>query len=368
MIAHPGKIDIDQLRAAIERAEQEHGWQPSTWYETTPDRLGNVIAREALDTDPRPDLVIAAGGDGTVRAVAEALEGSDTPLAIVPAGTGNLLARNLALDVTDVEAAVEVAFGGLDRWIDVGHATVERPDRSREEFVFAVLAGIGVDAGMIANTPSELKSKVGWVAYVAGIYRTIISGAHFNARVRVDGGSAHSVRAQSIMVGNCGLMPGGVLLLPDAQVDDGLLDVCILRPRGLFGWLQVWGRMVWHTITVRHGGSAGRQLQGAARPIRALRYEQGRSVVFRISSGSEEFEIDGEALGEVVAAHITVNEGTLLVKVPDDADGSLLEQAIGFGERQRKRIRQRVLDRTHELASNIRDAAAKAGAGRAPSG
>lgn len=339
---------MDAFRSAVAAAEREHDWGPSSWYETTPDKSGAELATEASETGP--DLVIAAGGDGTVRAVAEALESTDVALGVVPAGTGNLLARNLGIDVTDLEKAVETAFGGDEQQIDVGHVRAERPGGEREDFVFTVLGGIGVDAGMIANTPSDLKRRVGWLAYVAGIYRTIVSGAHFTARVRVEDRSVHNLRAQSIMVGNCGLMPGGMLLLPDAEIDDGLLDVCVLRPRGVFGWMQVWARMTWRTLVTRSEAQIGRKMVGNSRDIRALRYEQGSSGVFRLSSGPEEFEVDGEAVGPVVAARFTVRHAALTVRVPKATEARpLLDEFMERGRRHQLRMRTQVSDARRRL-------------------
>lgn len=345
IVVHPNKVDLDALRLAVERAEQSHGWEPSLWLETTPDRLGDTLAREAIEAGA--GLVVAAGGDGTVRAVADALEDTATALGIVPAGTGNLLARNLSIDVTDLQGAVETAFGGIERRIDVGHARAERPDGTRENFVFTVLGGVGVDAGMIANTPSALKKRVGWLAYLTGIHRTIVRGSNFTARIRIDDSPADALRAQSIMVGNCGLMPGGVLLLPDAEIDDGLLDACVLRPRGVLGWLQISLRMVWHTVVTHSEQQTGRKVFGQARDIRALRYEQGKTVVFRLTSGPEEFEIDGEAVGEVVAAHLSVNPSALLVRAParEPLVGRLMiDEMFERGRRHRLRMRRRVAE------------------------
>ncbi|GGA66667.1 hypothetical protein GCM10011490_16660 [Pseudoclavibacter endophyticus] len=394
IIAHPGKVDMDALHSAVRAAERRYGWHESAWYETTPERLGDALAREALgfhpaggdgphdddDTDgeppraenaaaeseaavddvthpPKPDLVIAAGGDGTVRAVAATLQNTGIPLGIVPAGTGNLLARNLGIDVNNVAAAVETAFAGNDARIDTGLATAERPDGTREDFVFTVLGGVGIDAGMIANTPSGLKRKVGWLAYLTGIVRSIRAGAHFTARVRVGVDHSHPVRAQSIMVGNCGLMPGGMMLLPDASTDDGLLDMCVLRPRGLLGWVKVWARISWQTLVARSHQQSGRTVFGRSRDIRALRYEQGAEVVFRLTSGPQEFEIDGEAVGEIVAARLQVQPLALTVRTPTGKASRqrlLLDEVVARSDLQRRRMRRRMARARSRLSTAAR--------------
>jgi diacylglycerol kinase (ATP) len=105
------------------------------------------------------DLVVGAGGDGTIRYVADGLAHTGIPLGLVPAGTGNLLARNLDLPLEEVDA-IEVALDGQARLVDLVRITVD--DRPREHF--AVMAGIGVDAMMMDETDEDLKDNVGSAA------------------------------------------------------------------------------------------------------------------------------------------------------------------------------------------------------------
>ena len=214
IIANPAKVDIAALRRAVTAAEQEFGWPESICLETTEDDPGVGQTAEALDRGA--SLIVAAGGDGTVRVVAEALQGSSARLGLIPAGTGNLLARNLGIDVNSVTHALAIAFGDSERKIDLGIADVERPDGSREHTVFTVLCGVGIDAAMIANTDDDLKRRVGWVAYVDGIRRSLKGGSTMRFRCRTDQGPTISVHANTIMVGNCGLLPGNVVLMPSS--------------------------------------------------------------------------------------------------------------------------------------------------------
>src|SRR5690606_7997474 len=128
-------------------------------YETTVEDVGQGVTKQALDAGA--DLIIAAGGDGTVRAVVEAMRGHDVPVALLPSGTGNLLARNLNLTHNASPASVRTAFSGVERRIDLGMITIEREDKTREEHAFVVMAGLGLDAKMITNTDDGLKSKAG---------------------------------------------------------------------------------------------------------------------------------------------------------------------------------------------------------------
>ncbi|GMA94979.1 hypothetical protein GCM10025881_18030 [Pseudolysinimonas kribbensis] len=259
--------------------------------------------------------MLAAGGDGTVRAVAEALRGSDVAIALLPAGTGNLLARNLDMILTHLADSVDLAFGGTDRRIDMGVIELDRPDGSAEEHAFLVMAGFGLDAKMIANARPELKKRVGWLAYVDAIARALRDTDRVRMRVRVDGGEERTASVHTLIAGNCGALPGNVLLLPDAEIDDGLFDVVTLRPEGLLGWVQIWGKITWENGVLRRGGSVGRKLAGMAREVRALRYYRARELDVRLER-PEEFELDGDPFGEVIGFRLRVDPGSLIVRVP----------------------------------------------------
>src|SRR6185437_7409382 len=128
----------------------------------TPDDPGCGMAQRALDDGV--DVVFACGGDGTVMACAAVLAGTDVALAVIPSGTGNLLAANLGLSA-DVVAAVKVATGGGRRRIDVGRVA-DADTVSGHPGCFTVMAGMGFDAEMIDATSDTLKARIGWFAYV----------------------------------------------------------------------------------------------------------------------------------------------------------------------------------------------------------
>lgn len=312
MIANPAKIDLAALRRALTQAERDHGWAASEIVETTPDDDC------PLDLSSRPDLVVAAGGDGTIRLSAGRLSGTGVPLGIIAAGTGNLLARNLGIDPTaPLERSLDIAFGGRDRALDFGVATVERPGGETERLPFAVIAGIGLDAGMIERTDEALKARIGWIAYLSGIARTMRGGGAFRARYRLGGGRTFGVRAAGLMVGNCGVLQAGFVLMPDAEPDDGLLDLLVLRPRGPLGWPEVLAGLVAGSLSRRAPSRLARKRHRAVHDaVRTLTYVQGESVVFRVDSKPEPFQVDGDAVGEIVAARVDLEPGALLVRVP----------------------------------------------------
>ena len=314
IVVNPVKTDAAALRDALAAAERRHGWDDTLWLETTEDDPGTGQAREALEQGV--DVVIAAGGDGTVRTVAEELAGTDTPLALLPAGTGNLLARNLDLTLDDVEHALDTAFDGDDRPIDVGVAELRDAGRT-ERRVFLVMAGLGIDAQMIAATDDDLKARAGWIAYVKAIGTVLRDRNELRLRYRLDGGTVHSMHAHTVLIGNCGSLPANILLLPDAAVDDGILDIVVLRPEGFVGWVRIIVEVFWENGVLRRT-SAGRRLMGAGKEVRAMNYLKGRELVVKLSR-PQDVELDGDLFGRVSALRVRVDPGALRVRVPRTA-------------------------------------------------
>jgi diacylglycerol kinase (ATP) len=316
VVYNPTKVDIRELRNAVARAESEAGWAKSVWLATTQDDPGVGQARKAAKQGV--DVVIAAGGDGTVRAAAEGLQESGIPLALLPAGTGNLLARNMELALADMPGSVRTAFTGHDRRIDLGIVEIERADGTRETKAFVVMAGIGLDAKMAANTDPELKKRVGWLAYIDPIVRAMRDKERVRVRFSVDDGPERSMSVHTVMVGNCGTLPGNVLLLPEAAIDDGVFDIVALRPRGFFGWVQIWTKIFWENGVLRRN-SVGRRLAGMSRDVRALRYIKASKITARLDR-PEDFELDGDDFGDAIAFQARVEPGGLVVRIPADRE------------------------------------------------
>jgi YegS/Rv2252/BmrU family lipid kinase len=196
------------------------------WLETTPDDPGQGLVRRALRAGV--DLVMVCGGDGTVMACASALAGSGVPLALLPRGTGNLLATNLDLPA-DLDGAVRTALRGRRRRLDVGALGDDR---------FVVMAGMGFDAAMLRDADPGLKARVGALAYVlSGLRNLRRASARFE--LRLDDRPPFSRVGQGVLVGNLGRLQGGLPVLPDAAPDDGQLDVAVLRTRRLADWLRL---------------------------------------------------------------------------------------------------------------------------------
>lgn len=315
IVVNPIKVDLPAVRAAVEAAESRYGWGETVWLETTEEDPGTGQTKQALERGV--DVVIAAGGDGTVRTVAEVLQRSGTPIALLPSGTGNLLARNLNLTLDDIENALQSAFDGDDRPIDVGVADIRDADGSSSRRSYLVMAGLGIDAKMLAATDDDLKAKAGWLAYVRAIGTVLRDKNQLHLRYQLDGGRVHSLRAHTVMIGNCGSLPGNILLLPDAAVDDGEFDIVVLRPEGFIGWVQIVAKVFWENGVLRRT-SAGRRLLSKTKEVRALNYLRGSEFILRLSR-PEDVELDGDLFGRATAIKTWIDPKSLIVKVPAES-------------------------------------------------
>ncbi|MDR7381049.1 diacylglycerol/lipid kinase family protein [Promicromonospora iranensis] len=308
IIWNPSKTTRQELESGLTRAISAAG--PDTevlWFATSEDDAGQGVAAQAIAA--RADVVVAAGGDGTVRAVAERLAEAETEteLAIVPLGTGNLLARNLEVPLGDVPAAFTRALTGQARALDVGWLEIELAG-GPERHAFAVLAGFGLDAHMITETDDDLKDKVGWLAYVESMGRALAASDPLEVRITADGQPHDGHRVHTLLVGNCGTLQGGFNLLPDADPGDGELDLLLLSADGAAGWLDTMRNMVWDNGIKRLAtrGKVAESSESATHlRVRSLRLELEEPRVF---------EIDGEDLGEATRVSITVQASAVWVR------------------------------------------------------
>ena len=287
LIVNPVKADdVDQLRALVEKRSAHLSWDEPLWLETTPEDPGTGMAQRAVAE--RVDVVLCCGGDGTVNAVVTGLAGRGVPLGLLPCGTGNLLARNLHLPLS-LEDAVDLALTGAERTLDLGRVGERR---------FVVMAGIGLDAAMMRDVDERLKTRVGWLAYLAPLVRHLRDRP---ARVglRLDDGPRLIRRARAVIVGNVGRLQGGLALLPDAVPADGLLDVVVGSPRTAADWLRLVARLV---TRASRGDAPVEWFRAARVEIRAAE---------PITA-----QLDGEILGAVTSLVVEVDPAALAVKVP----------------------------------------------------
>jgi diacylglycerol kinase (ATP) len=314
VVFNPTKDNVTALKKAVTASARSQGWSDALWLETTAEDPGGGMTAQALAADV--ELVIASGGDGTVRAVAYALRGSSVPLAIVPGGTGNLLARNLSLPLGSMHESVAIAFSGAERTIDVGVAEFTHPDGTQSEAGFVVMAGLGLDATLIANTSSTLKQRVGWLAYVESGMRSLPGAAKIHIHYAIDGQNERSAHVGTIMVGNCGVLPGNIELMPGARLDDGELDIAVLQPRNLFGWLMIWRKVTWEDRVLRRSAFGRRIIRYTGTDTSTmLTYLRGRAITIRVDE-PQEVELDGDGFGAVTRIRLRADAGALVVKVP----------------------------------------------------
>ncbi|MEP6730268.1 MAG: diacylglycerol kinase family protein [bacterium] len=249
-------------------------------------------AREISELRGRDyDVVFALGGDGTAMEIAGALAGTSIPIGVLPGGTGNLLARALGIS-RDIRRAVPELLQGQVRQIDLGVVLGHR---------FAVAAGVGIDAAMVAETPAWMKRRLGILAYTLiatrAALRAVIFRRFFLARVEVDGEIVER-RAAAVLFANFGaILEDRIAFGPDIAVDDGMLDCCIFSPSNLGDALRIMWRVTRRDF----------------RPDRALLYRKGKR--FRLETVPIlPLQADGELLGvtpvditvEPLAAHLLV--------------------------------------------------------------
>ncbi|SEB45038.1 lipid kinase, YegS/Rv2252/BmrU family [Paramicrobacterium humi] len=313
VVYNPIKGNASSVKRHFTEGAEKHGWAAPKFIETSEADPGVAMAREAVADGAA--IVVAAGGDGTVRCVAEGLRDSGVPLALVPSGTGNLLARNLDIPLGSIHQAATIAYTGETRTIDLGIAEVKPPNGPTSEHAFLVMAGMGIDAQMIANTNDELKKTVGWLAYADAVIRSVAGLKPFRIRYQLADSPRHSAHVSTILVANCGTLPAGIELLPDARIDDGQLDVAVLQPNGVLGWLQVWRKVRWENGMLRRSSIGRRIIKATEGKDSTITYLRSPSVTIRPDE-SQELELDGDEFGAASAVRFTVDPGALRVRVP----------------------------------------------------
>lgn len=314
VVVNPAKVDMERFRAVVASEEKRSDWLPTSWFSTSAEDDGRAAVDAALAAEP--DVVLVAGGDGTLREAAERLRGTSTPLALIPVGTANNFARELRLPMNDLAGAVRIAFLGVDRPIDVGIAEVEHEDGRVTRHAFLVMAGIGVDAQMAANVSKPMKKRIGWLAYVDPIARSVIGNKQFDLTYRLDDAAERKTRAHTVIVGNSGYLPAGLLLLPDAVIDDGFLDAVILRPGRGPGWWVIGVRIAFNRM-LRHT-RFGRRITQVSPRLRSIRWAQASQLSIRLAE-PQIMQFDGDAVGTVSAATITVDHHGLVMRLREQS-------------------------------------------------
>lgn len=298
IVFNPSKISREQLEAAW---TAEADGAPAEWFETTVEDPGQGPARAALEAGC--EIVVAAGGDGTVRAVAEVVGGSDAAFGIVPQGTGNLLARNLGVPLGNPRTAFRRILTGETQALDMGWIELD----GGEPQAFVVMVGFGLDAQMLAATDDEAKAKAGWLAYVAAMGQALSASEMVSVRLTVDDRDPREVEAHTVLIGNCGTLQGGLTLFPDARLDDGVLDVLVVSAEGAVEWMDTLRAAVWDNGIMRLFDK-----QKTATSTEAARHGQATRIEVELPN-PHSFEIDGEEVGDVRRFTARIDPGALRV-------------------------------------------------------
>jgi YegS/Rv2252/BmrU family lipid kinase len=293
VIAHNEKVlggGLGRLRDVL----TEHGVTDPLWFEVSKSRKVPARVKEAIEKGA--DLIFVWGGDGSVQRGIDAMVGSPVTLAILPAGTANLLATNLGIPI-DLEAAVDIGLHGRNHTIDVGRMNGEH---------FAVMAGTGLDALMVDNTASWMKDRFGRAAYIWAVARHIRSSP-VRTTVRIDGHTWFDDKASCVLIGNVGSIVGGITAFEHASPDDGKLDVAVMTADGVWQWVR--------TLTRASVGRAARS------PL----VHTTQATRIRVKTRDRQpYELDGGPRPKTDTLRIHVVPHAVTVRVPADPDHPLV--------------------------------------------
>lgn len=320
-VINPSKPQAEAQRLHIQEFCAAKGLDRIRFYDTQLDKDGRVCALEALHDGA--DVVIAVGGDGTVRTVASAVSGTGHALGIIPIGTGNLFARNMGIPVDDIDAALTVATSHGSRLVDMGRLTLLDHPEDDHGHAFLIIAGVGFDAAMIDDTDPELKRNISWLAYFAGGIKNLFA-PKFRGDLTITSadGSNHTInnlKFRTVMAGNCGQIPV-FSLMPAASYDDGILDFEIIDTTGgILGWANLFGDVVHQTIT-------GKPEQNPLSTNSTMEQVQGVSAEITLEKPAKA-QVDGDMLPETRHIRFSVDHRALIVRVPASSLSSLEKTA-----------------------------------------
>ncbi len=276
----------------IETRLRQYGMTDLVWRHTGARGHAETLAREAaLSGEP---LVVAVGGDGTLHEVVNGLLGTQTTLGLIPFGTGNDFARALGLH-GDLDSACRAIAQGTSRPVDIGTVSGQGMGAPRH---FLVICGTGYVAQTARTVNAGIRFLSGAAAYVLGAVLTLRTFRPFQLTMTLDHGEPRTTPAMFVSFCNTETTGGGMKIAPGAQIDDGLLDICLVKavPKAtlLYQLTQVFaGKHIGHP--------AVSMLQAAQVSLDA--------------DPPQPLLIDGEVIGTTPAT-ITLSRHALAIKVP----------------------------------------------------
>jgi diacylglycerol kinase (ATP) len=275
---------------------RNNGWKVELWY-TQSAGDGELLARKAVKQ--QVNLVIAAGGDGTINEIIQGLAGSETALGVLPSGTVNVWARELGIPLDDTRAR-NVLVNGQTRYIDLGRVNGR---------YFLLMVGIGFDGEVTQAVERKPLKRLGILGYTLAVLWLGPGYRGFPVVARMDGYVVKS-RALQIFIGNTQLYAGAVKFTWQAKCDDGLLDLCIVRKRNLWGRLIVARDFIFRREE--------RRLWVRYDTFKTLKIETPEPIPY---------QIDGEA-GGYTPAEFSVAPGILKVIVPQKTPEGLFSKEV----------------------------------------
>jgi diacylglycerol kinase (ATP) len=270
------------------------------WCEVKKSRHAPEHARRAAERGV--DVIFVWGGDGTVQRCIDAVAGTGTPVAILPAGTANLLATNLRIP-DDITEAVRIGLHGQRRLMDTGSVNGEH---------FTVMAGAGFDARMISEADRGLKDRLGRAAYLYTGLKSI-SARRVRATVEVDGERFFKGRVSCVLAGNVGTILGGIKAFPEARPDDGLLELGVVTAKNPVEWARTFGKLA----------------RGRAKESRFADVTRGTKFTIRFDR-KVPYELDGGARPARKDMRIKARPGSITICVP--AKAGAVSAATAGGE------------------------------------
>lgn len=289
VIAHTGKLLGGGL-AELRHVLADNGVKDPLWYEVDKSRRVPKALQDAIKQGA--GLVIVWGGDGTVQRCIDVIAGTEVALAIIPAGTANLLATNLGVP-SDIAVAVRTALHGVRRRIDVGTINDEG---------FAVMGGAGFDGVLMSNVSSAEKEQIGRIAYLRGSVQAM-KAKRIKTKIRLNGHVWFDGPTSCVLVGNVGTITGGLHVFDNAKADDGLLDLGVVSADGPLQWARVLGRVIVRSDVDRS-------------PF--VDSTQSAKIDVRFAK-KVPYEIDGGPRGKTDRLKIRVRPQALIVCVPEAA-------------------------------------------------
>jgi YegS/Rv2252/BmrU family lipid kinase len=288
-----GRTKAAEVRQAVDRHFEGHQWQV-TIYETKADEPVRDVVRAKVEEGV--DMVVAAGGDGTVSAVVDGMAKSGVPLGILPAGTTNVVAQELKIPAN------------LDRACQLlsGENTIRAIDALRlDDQYFVLSVGIGLDARAMESTSQKQKQRFGKLAYIWVIFKLIL-GIQPQAFTIIADGELRRVKAADVLMTNVGVLTRPFRWGPHIVPDDGQIDIVIMRARNLFDILGV----IYDIL-----------VPGRPRRNRNLRYWSARDKIQVFPDRPLPTQGDGDLLGVRKAIEVEIWPRAIQVIVPTEPSG-----------------------------------------------